>query len=240
MPEKTYTKYKLLLALPAALSLGGCTPPSSLVKFDQQAPAVPNYVTNATHADDYPAFPMGEGNIYSCRYGIHYYSAGEFSPSKLQVFSTLLAAEKPSIVSHEVELSRFDVYRNWRLRLLSKAGNGMGSALGSAIAQNADEKNNPTAALPPFSIEENPGNGRPDEHENQIGCDGKAEGEYYPSHVNGGSDVIVVWLRFKVDGKSYDFRSMYQFHFDADGGKDKAVTTAIASTIKEVAARVSL
>jgi hypothetical protein len=230
---------KRVLLILVVLSLCGCTPPGSIVKFEQQPQATGSYVSSAMQPDNYPSFPLGEGNIYSCRYGIHYYAADEFSPSKLQVFSALLASEKPAITSHKVELNRFDVYRNWRLRLLSRAGSSMGGALGYGIARNADEKNNPTASLPPFLIQEHPGNGRSNDQENQIGCDGKAEGEYYPSQVNGGSDVIVTWLSFTVDGKAYDFRSTYQFHFDAEGGNDKAVRTAVTTTIKEAAAKIS-
>jgi hypothetical protein len=33
---------------------------------------------------------------------------------------------------------------------------------------------------------------------------------------------------------------MYQFHFDAQGGNDSAVKTAIAATVKEAAAKIAL
>jgi hypothetical protein len=221
----------------ALLLLGGCLPASS-IKFDQPLATPEPYVSSAIKADDYPSFAFGEGNIYSCRYGIHFYSAAEFSPSKLQVFSSLLASAKPAIVAHKVQLDRFDVYHNWRLRLLSAAGNSMGGAVGATIARKADEKNNPTTSLPQFVLQENPGNEHGGDQENQIGCDAKGEGEYYPSQVNGGNDVIIVWLGFTVDGRPYSYRSMFQFHFDEAGGKDQAVGAAISATIREIAAGI--
>lgn len=230
---------RLLCILIVLLSICGCAP-KSMVKLPDHGRTDLHYVIDASHPDNYPAFMVGEGNIYSCRYGIHFYAADEFVPPKTRMFAELLATARPQLVEHKVELDRFDVYHNLRLRLLSFAGTGLGGAVGHEIARNADEKNNPAVDLPPFVLVENPGNGRPDNHENQIGCDGAAEGEYYPSQVNGGSDVIVVWLNFKVDAKPYSYRSMYQFHFDSQGGEGIAVITAIRTTIDAVASRILL
>jgi len=56
---------------------------------------------DTTEPDSYPGFMVAEGNIYSCRYGIHHQSQEEFDPPKAQVFATLLARNVPGVTSRE-------------------------------------------------------------------------------------------------------------------------------------------
>lgn len=219
-------------------ALVGCGPPPKIIKMNSQPGQVIASVTDATAKDSYPAFAIGEGNIYSCRCGIHHYDKSEFVPPKAQMFGEMLTKANPAAKEHAIVLEQFDVYLNWRLRLLSGAGKSQGGGLGMAVAGYADAQNNPTATLPPFTIQENPGNGRSDPNQNEIGCDGAGEGEYYPSQINGGSDVIVTWLKFSVDGKPYSYRSTYGFHFDAPGASEEAARKAIQLTIEAAAQRI--
>lgn len=225
--------------LVVGLLLSGCAP-KQVVHMDAPHAGSLSFLEDATGEDDYPSILAGEGNIYSCRYGIHFYVKDEFVPPKAAVFADLLAESKPAIATHKVRLTRMDVYRNWRLRLLSGAGKSMGGGVGYAIADSADKANNPTTTLDRFALTENPGDGRHGRTDNQIGCDGAGEGEYFASDVNGGRDVIVIWLEFDVDGRPYKFRSAYQFNYDSVPGNDKAVAEAIRETVTAAAAKVSL
>ena len=224
-----------------AVALTGCGP-QLLVKVD----APPSngvdtaYVRDEAGRDRYPSFAGGEGNIYSCRYGIHGYLRSELDPPKEELFARLLAEAKPAIVAHDVRLERFDIYRNWRTRLLRFAGQTMGGAVVSGQAHKLDAEHNPDVVQEAFSLQQDPGDGRGARTENQIGCDGVGEGEYFPSEVTRGHDVIVIWLNFKVDGQPYRFRSMYQFQYTDLPGNDKAVADAIKVTIREVAKKLPI
>ena len=222
----------------AGFVLGGCMP-KQIVHVEAAHAGSFSFVEDATGKDDYPATPIGEANIYSCRYGIHFYVKDEIVPPKADAFAELLAESKPAITTHKVRLTRFDIYRNWRLRLLSGAGRSMGGAVGYSIAGAADNANNPTTTLERFALQENPGDGRNGRTGNQIGCDGAGEGEYFASDVNGGRDVIVIWLEFDVDGRPYKFRSAYQFNYDSVPANEKAVAEAIRETVAGVAGKIS-
>ncbi|HET9033308.1 MAG TPA: hypothetical protein VFN25_10425, partial [Dokdonella sp.] len=137
--------------------------------------------------------------------------------------------------------AQFDVYRNYRLRSLSGT-RAMGGAIFTAVAGAADRKNSKALDLERFAIRSDPGDGRWNPDENQVGCDGRGEGEYYASEVNGGSDVVVIWLKFAVDDKLYSFRSAYQYHFDEAAsltGEDK-IKEAIEMTIASIASKIVL
>lgn len=197
------------------------------------------FVIDQTKPDSYPAFGLAQGNIYSCRAGIQHIDQKNLIPPKAIMFGALLSRDKPDIVSHQVVLEQFDIYRNYRLRSLSGT-RSMGGAVFTAVAGAADQKNNKTLDLERFTIRSNPGDGRWKPDENQVGCDGRGEGEYYASEVNGGSDVIVIWLKFVVDGKPYSFRSAYQYHYDeaATPSAEDKIKEAIDMTIASIASKI--
>jgi hypothetical protein len=217
----------------------GCTPQAAIKLDADNDKSEPSYVRDETLADHYPSFVAGEGNIYSCRYGIHAYGKDEFHPPKNEMFERLLAKENPSLASHDVRLKRFDVYRNYRVRLLKAAGQSIGGVVVPGQARKLEAQQNPKVATLTFSLQQNPGNGRGDSAENQIGCDGASEGEYFPSQVAPDNDAIVVWLSFTIDGTPYDFRSMLQFGYVSQEANDRAVSYAINETLQAVAKKLS-
>jgi hypothetical protein len=76
--------------------------------------------------------------------------------------------------------------------------------------------------------------------ENQVGCDNRHEGEYYPSEISGGHDVVVTWLKFTVDNQPYYFKTFYQFQPD---GKDQimaGIREAVEMSINGIAPRIQL
>ncbi|MBS0516220.1 MAG: hypothetical protein JSS16_12205 [Proteobacteria bacterium] len=222
-----------------AIAASGCAPQTT-IKLDASSSKVePSYVRDETLADHYPSFVAGEGNIYSCRYGIHAYAKNEFNPPKNEMFARLLAKEKPSMVSRDVRLKRFDVYRNYRVRLLKAAGHSIGGVVVPDQAQKLEAQQNPNAPALTFSLQQNPGNGRGSATENQIGCDGVSEGEYFPSQVAPENDAIVIWLSFTIDGIPYEFRSMLQFGYVSSAANDRAVSYAIDETLQAVAKKLS-
>ena len=225
----------LLLAL---IMLSGCIsfPPVKMEGLDAKTGA---FVIDRTKPDSYPGFGLAQGNIYSCRAGIQHIGQKNLIPPKAIMFGALLSREKPEIVYHQVVLEQFDVYRNYRLRSLSGT-RAMGGAIFTAVAGAADRKNNKELGLERFAIRSDPGDGRWKPDENQVGCDGRGEGEYYASEVNGGSDVIVIWLQFSIDDKPYSFRSAYQYHYDEAAsltGEDK-IKEAIEMTITSIASKI--
>lgn len=231
---------KKIAWLMLAVLLVGCTPQAVIRLDDERGRSVtPSYVKDETGPDHYPALVVGEGNIYGCRYGIHAYAKNEFDPPKQEIFAQLLARENPSIASHDVRLKRFDVYRNYRARLLAKAGNDIGGVIVPGEAKKIEAQHNP-AASETFSLQQDPGDGRGDSTVNQIGCDGAAEGEYFPTQVASNRDVIVIWLRFTIDGAPYSFRSMLPFGYVSLPANDRAVAYAIHATMRAVAEKIAL
>lgn len=220
-------------------TLSGCVtlPPIKVPGLDSVSGS---FVIDQTKPDNYPAVGLAEGNIYSCRAGIRYIKGERFTPSKAATFGALLVKELPGITARRVVLERFEIYQNYRLRSLSGT-RPMGGAVFAAVAGAADNKNNKSIDLPNFSLKANPGNGRWKPAENQVGCDGRAEGEYYASEVSGGHDVIVTWLNFTVDEKPYSFRSAFQYQFDESSSRtaDDMVMKAIELTVAAVAAEIS-
>jgi len=78
-----------------------------------------------------------------------------------------------------------------------------------------------------------------DPTEHWVGCDNEHEGEYSAKTVTGGSDVVVTWLQFTIDGAPYQFRSFYQFHPEKSGDVEAAISAAVAITIEGVSPRVA-
>lgn len=236
-------KKSLLIAAWCA-SLGGCAVMDHPVTMADIAPPAQKFVTDKTQPDDYPGFLAAEGNDFSCRYGIHHQSASEFSPPKAQVFAALLAQARPEIVSHQVELDRFDVYFNRRLHMLHMVGSGgVGGAVGAMIGaanEKAAKQNANVFTFDKLLVDADPETKR-NGGENQVGCDNQHEGEYFPSEISGGHDVLVTWMRFTVDGKPYHFRTFYQFQPEFDKARISAgIKEAMTMSVQAVAPRIEL
>src|SRR5579863_9048845 len=89
------------------LVLGGCAVMNKPISMTDLRPPVQQYVEDQSPDDDYPGLLTGEGNDYSCRYGIHFESKEEYTPPKAQLFADLLAQDLPAITTHKVVLQRF-------------------------------------------------------------------------------------------------------------------------------------
>jgi hypothetical protein len=198
-----------------------------------------SYVNNQLDPDSYPGFMAGQGNIYSCRYGIAFITRKEFTPPKEQMFAFLLKQNIPNIDKHKVTLEQFDVYYNQRLKSLSGAGTAMGGIVGQMIASSANNSNfgftynNLLVDIIPdtYPIETT---------ENAVGCDNANEGEYYPSRVTAGHDVVVTWLKFQIDDESYHFRTLYQVQPEGLDEIDEAISTAIIESMKAVTQQIRI
>lgn len=228
-----------LLAL-SLLGLGGCASLDRPVAMtDLQAPAQ-QYLSDQTAPDDYPGFLAGEGNDFSCHYGIHFETREEFSPPKVQLFTDLLAQDLPAITSHKVVLERFDVYYNYRLKLLHRLGqSGIGGAIGYSLDESAALQNMGVFTYDKLLVDTKP---EVDRYpgKNQVGCDNAHEGEYYPSEISGGFDVVVTWLKFTVDGQPYEFRTFYQFQPQDKPATLAGIDEAIRVSVQGVAQKIQL
>ena len=236
-------RFSLLLLAVSLTGLSGCASLNRPVAMtDLHAPAQ-QYVADQTPADDYPGFLAGEGNDFSCHYGIHFESQEEFSPPKPQIFADLLAQDVPAITTHKVVLQRFDVYYNYRLKILHALGSaGIGGAVGSTIEQMNEQAAHQNAGIFTFDkllIDINP---EADRHpgENQVGCDNAHEGEYYPSEISGGYDVVVTWFKFTVDDHPYEFRTFYQFQPEDKPATLAGINEAIRMSVQGVAQKIQL
>lgn len=231
-----------VLALLLSVLLQGCAVMDHQVAMPD-LPPMQQYVLDQTKPDNYPGFLAAEGNDLSCRYGIHHESNGEFTPPKAQQFAALLAQALPPVTSHKVVLQRFDVYYNHRLQALHVLGaGGVGGAVGAAIQQSTESAAHQNIGVITFDkllidttpeVDRYPG-------KNQVGCDNEHEGEYYPSEISGGHDVVVTWLKFTVDEHPYYFKTFYQFQ-PLDKEKINAgIKEAIQMSVKGVAERIQL
>lgn len=235
---------KILAIAACCAALGGCATLDHPVSMADVAAPAQKYVVDHTKADDYPGYLGGEGNDLSCRYGIHHQSVDEFSPPKAQVFAALLAQARPEIVSHAVVLDRFDIYFNRRLNMLHIVGaGGVGGAVGAMINQANQDAAHQNARV--FTVDKLIVDGTPETDrypgKNQVGCDNRHEGEYYPLEISGGHDVVVTWLQFTVDGKPYHYRTFYQFQPAFDKQKIAAgIKEAMTLSVQAIAPRIEL
>jgi hypothetical protein len=225
------------------LALAGCTVMDNQVKMDELQKPTAAYLIDKTGPDKYPAYLAAEGNDLTCRFGIHHESAAEFSPPKAQLFASLLAQALPSIVSHKVVLEQFDVYYNHRLKTLHALGSGgLGGALGAAVAsgnEQAAHQNSSVFTVDKVLIDSDPEVNR-HPGENQVGCDNRHEGEYYPTEISGGHDVVVTWMKFTVDERPYYFRSFYQFTPDGKAMIADGIKEALQMSVKGIAPKINL
>jgi hypothetical protein len=235
---------RAILAALFVSSTTACATMHHKVKYEQLDPSPASYVVDETKPDAYPGFLAAEGNIYSCRYGIHHQSQDEFEPPKVEVFAKLLAKYDPKLTSRRVVLQRFDVYYNHRLKAVASgtaaAGGAVGGAVGASIqssGQDAAAVNRSAFTFKKIVIDPDPLR-KQDPTEHWVGCDDEHEGEYSANTVTGGSDVVVTWLQFTVDGRPYHFRSFYQFQPAKNGDVEVAIAAAVGLTIEGISPRV--
>jgi hypothetical protein len=221
-----------------AVALTGCAVMDNQVKMDNLQRPTTSFLVDKTGPDSYPAFLGAEGNDLSCRYGIHHESVAEFSPPKAQVFASLLEQALPSIASHKVVLQRFDVYYNHRLNALHVLGGVVGGLIGGAI-EDAAHQNSTVFTVDKVLIDTDPEVNR-HPGENQVGCDNRHEGEYYPSEISGGHSVIVTWMKFTVDERPYYFRSFYQFTPEGKQMVADGINEALQMSINGIASKIKL
>lgn len=226
------------LCAAAIATLSGCAIQHAVVMPGLQQP-VTGYVVDESKPDDYPGFGVAEGNIYSCRYGIHYQTPEEYKPPRAQMFADILAAASPDITKHHVVLKRFDVYFNQRLGMLHMAGGLIGGLVGYGIARSGEVNKN-VFTFKKILVVSDPLQFKHDPKEHQVGCDNAHEGEYYSSEISGGNDVVVTWLSFDVDNVPYQFASYYQFQPDTQAKIAAGISEAIQMTIEGAASKVDL
>jgi hypothetical protein len=236
-------KKSLLIAACCAF-MGGCATMDHPVTLTDVAAPAQKFVVYQTKPDSYPGYLAAEGNDFSCRYGIHHQSVEEFVPPKAQVFAALLAQARPEAVSHQVVLERFDIFFNRRLHMLHILGRGgLGGVAGAMVGdanQKAARQNATVFTTDKLLVDADP-EAKRNAGENQVGCDNEHEGEYFPSEISGGHDVVVTWLRFSVDGKPYHFRTFYQFQPDFDKAKIAAgIKEAMTLSVQAIAPRIEL
>lgn len=213
------------------LGLGGCAVMNKPISMTDLRPPVQQYVEDQSPGDDYPGFLAGEGNDYSCHYGIHFESKEEYTPPKSQLFADLLAQDLPAITTHKVVLQRFDVYYNYRLKQIHALSGGL---FGSPIRLTPG-----VFFYDKLLIDTNPEVDRyPGMH--QVGCDNAHEGEYYPVEISGGYDVVVSWFKFTVDGRPYEFRTFYQYQPQDKAATLAGIDEAIRMSVQGIAKQVQL
>lgn len=233
---------KRLLCVAGALCLlTGC---ASTVRRDVVMTGItvsaPTFVVDATQPDNYPGYMAAEGNIYSCRYGIHHLARDEFSPSKVVIFESLLRQELPEIEGRRVVLERFDVYHNAKLRVRALVAPTVGGAVGGivgAMIQSSLEDPVQGFALQRAFVDEDPLHHKIP-GENEVGCEDKQEGSYYASYVGGGVDVIVSWLAFRIDDKPFLFKTYYAFQPDDKARIAAALQESMRMSVVAAAQRV--
>jgi len=233
---------KRLLCVAGALCLlTGC---ASAIRRDVAMPGItagaPTFVVDETKPDDYPGYMAAEGNIYSCRYGIHHLARDEFSPSKAVIFESLLRQEVPEVEGRRVVLERFDVYHNAKMRYRAVAAPAVAGAVGGVVgAMIQHSLENPVQG---FALQRAYVDGDPLNHripnENEVGCEDKQEGSYYASYVGGGVDVIVSWFAFRIDDKPFLFKTYYAFQPDDKARMAKALQESMRMSVVGVAQRV--
>lgn len=198
-----------------------------------------SFVENKLKEKDYPGYMAGAGNIYSCRYGIYYKNSNEFTPSRDKIFESLLFKYLPKISKHKVSLTQFDVYYNKRLKQLNAVAPSLGGGIITDIAMAAAERGHYGFMSKNFLIDSVPKSFPLKTDEVVVGCDDANEGEYYPSRVSGGHDVVVSWFTFSVGRKTLRFRTLYQFQPESKDDIQKGISIALDRSIKEIAARLN-
>ncbi|CAH0991080.1 hypothetical protein SIN8267_01181 [Sinobacterium norvegicum] len=144
---------------------------------------------------DYPGYFSGEGNIYSCYYGVHYIKPEEFRPSSVAVLDQYLSDNYPGIGDHSVEVLRFDIYYNY-------------SEVMKTIVPKNVATHTAASGVVHTSIKFEKGM--------IIGCEGTSTGEFNRSEVEAGSPAVVKHLDLVIDGENFSFRHVYPIRPEDD------------------------
>ena len=203
-----------------------------------------SYVENHLQKDNYPGFLAAEGNIYSCRYGIHFMSHSELPHPKDVIFASMFAKYHPEITKHKIKLHRFDIYYNWRIRALKNAapavGAAVGGVLGSTIQSSIDGYANTlhgSYVYEDLLVEVNPEKMEVKDEDKFVGCRKRDEGEYLAGVVSKGHDVVVSRFKFELDGTEYSFKTYHQTNW---GTINDAVNRALRMSFKAMGERLPI
>lgn len=135
-------------------------------------------------------------------------------------------------------LKRFDVYYNRKLKVLRSAGQAIGGAIGGAITD-AAQRNDGNFTFKDLVVDTDPLQPKGKDVK-MVGCDDRHEGEYDPSLISGGHDVLVTWFHFTIDGKEYHLRSFYQFQPENPQAVGPAAALAVERTVEAISGRIEL
>jgi len=229
---------KLLLAPVLIILLSGCVATAPVNMQGLTSPK--SFLVSDIKNVDYPGFLAAAGNIYSCRYGIYYKTPSEFNPPRDVIFAGLLYKYLPVIEKHKVVLTQFDVYYNTRLKQLHNASGALGGGVASSIALDASRRGNYGFMDKNLLVDSVPETFPFKTEEVSVGCDNANEGEYFPSRVSGGHDVVVSWFKFSIDGKEYHFRSLYQFQPETKDAIQEGVAKAIDRSLREISSKLKI
>lgn len=177
----------LLILFMAVLSGCSINPPQTLGLPGQ--PQGSAFVKDNRQALNYPGFLAGEGNIYSCHYGIAYLGKDLLTPDPLSILEYHLAQHHPDIATRNVTLNRFDIFYNWKEPLMGVAKNAAAGALTGATGDSWTARQGPMTGP-------------------VIGCEDEELGEYYRSEVPIGNPAMVTYLELVVDDRSVKIRNV--------------------------------
>jgi len=164
-------------------------------------------IEDARKKVDYPGYLTGEGNIYSCHYGIHLYRENEIIPSKLVLLQSSLE-QKFNLKGADITLNRFEIYSNMDPFAGASAAGLAGGLIGLGIYEvlSTDVAGASEAIYQEGKeIDLNRGT--------LSGCDsGQSKiqhGEFYVREVLDQHVAIVTYLNIYINGAFLKLRSVY-------------------------------
>lgn len=216
-------KTNLTLISILTLILSGCTinPPQNLSLSG--TPQSNSFVTDDREDLDYPGYMAGEGNIYSCHYGIAYFEDELLNPKPISILEHHLIQNHPEISKNNVSVNRFDIFYNWKEPLMQVAKHSVAGAL-SGVTGNT------------WVAKEGPLEGE------IIGCENENLGEYYRSEVPVGYAAMVTYLDLNVDSRVIKVRNVTPIMVDGVPLKKELspwIDKAIVNTFIELDKQIS-
>ncbi|MGE5624084.1 MAG: hypothetical protein ACM3ZT_00895 [Bacillota bacterium] len=204
-------KSKLVpVALLISIALTGCSVAFPMVHID--SPPLPSNdrttFIDKRIIDNPPAFLAGEGNIYSCHYGIRRVDDNAFDPPRMVLLHAYLANQiLTDSQPHIATLYRFEIY--WNGHLIAERG-GTAAATAGLAGMSGAGGGTRTAALavaagsgPSVQPGALPG-------DTLVGCENSQQGEYYYREApDPDSRPIVTYIDIDVDGKDYKIRHLH-------------------------------
>lgn len=183
------TKLNLTLALVLTSAISGCSinPPQNLSLPGNSQNS--SFVTDNRQELDYPSYMAGEGNIYSCHYGIAYYSDELLNPKPISILEHHLIENYPELRKSNISVNRMDIFYNWKEPLMQVAKRSVAGALTGSTGHTWVAKEGPIQA-------------------EVIGCEDESLGEYYRSEVPVGHAAMVTYLDMIVDSRIIKIRNV--------------------------------